>query len=611
MKALAPVLKFHFWILLGFGLILAIAGWWMTTTQMQAATATRRDAIQKATEKLPKGDVPSKDWADKLQAINADQEVLLSRSRDFLYSRQKERMVWPEVLSDAAAKLKYRADFNDPILQINYRDNYYKEVDRVYKIPRPIDSLDDSGVVVFPFTLMPHKEWGDITPTSQQMWDSMEDLWLLEPILQAILETNGGETATRHDALIVAIEYLRLKGGDRSKIGQVADAGGGAGAGGAGGMPGMPAGGGGPAGAFGDAKAGGGDGATGVPGGGNTTISTDIPDTEELGDPGQPAQDAGGGGAGMPGGAGGAMPMGDMPMGGGRGKTTDEDVGRRYIDDDPALPYRTRGFKLTVVMDHRKVPELYAQLTSSERSPWPIQILRLNIARFSDSGAVMGDVAGGGMGAGAGAGFGGGARAGFGGPPMGAGLGGAMPRGKNMRERRRGGDEDEMNFNGTTGSLGAANDQMANPFLSRVTLIGLITLYNEPPPSESAAGTTAAPIAESAGEALPGATPTSDEPTSNGLPDSATLDGISATETPEGEAKPSAAGDDAAAAEMQADDTDKPTASPDDPSAEGEASPEKPASESEPGDAKPETETPSEDTPAGTEPRKTETTTEE
>ena len=38
---------------------------------------------------------------------------------------------------------------------------------------------------------------------------------------------------------------------------------------------------------------------------------------------------------------------------------------RRYVDDDPALPYKTRGFYLSVVMDHRRVPELIAALTAN------------------------------------------------------------------------------------------------------------------------------------------------------------------------------------------------------------------------------------------------------
>lgn len=244
MKQLEPILKYHFWILLGVGLIMAFTGWWLTTGQMQAAITKRKGDIETAVKKLPSGEVPSKDWEAKLKVINDVQERLVRQSRDGLYARQKERMIWPEVILEAAAKLKYRDEFNDVIHRINYRDTYSNEVERVYAIPRPILPEDTNGVVNFPLSAMPHRVWGDLTPTSKQMWDSMEDLWLLEPILQAILEVNGGPDASRYDASILVIEQLKLRGGDRSKIGQSGSGGGGVGGGvGAGGaVAGAPAG---------------------------------------------------------------------------------------------------------------------------------------------------------------------------------------------------------------------------------------------------------------------------------------------------------------------------------------------------------------------------------
>lgn len=592
MKALEPVLKFHFWILLGLGLILAIAGWWMTTSSMQASTATLRGEIDKADKDKNVGEVPSDDWAQNLAAINVDQKVLVDRTREKLYALQKERMVWPEVIAEAASKLKYREDFKDPILHTNYRDDYYKEVERVYKIPKPIDPVEDTGIVFFPSSTMPNKEWGDHTPTSQQMWDSMEDLWLLEPLLQAIYETNGGETAQRHDAIIVAIEYIGLKGGDRSKIGQSAEPMGGpdgvmgAGAMGPGGMGEMK-----PAGDRG--------GALGAGGNEGGSIGTDIKESEELGDPGTPTDQGGrlGAGAGPMAGAG-RPDMEDIKGGGMGGGFNDPDAGRRWIDaPEEGLPYRTRGFKLTVLMDHRKVPDLYAQLTSSERSPWPVQILRMNVARLSDSGAFTPGLAGGagpdaGFGAGP-AGFapGGGVPGGFGpegggfGPAAGAGAGGFRPgagAGALPRRRRPGADFDDVRPGaGPGGRTPASNDQMANPYLARVTVVGLITLYNEPPPAESTGGAPAG------------------EPSANETPSpTAAAEPAPAEEMPEGEPQPTA----------ETDDPEKPAPTADDPATTDDQPEKKPAGDDEPSDS--DTEKPKAEEPDTEKPKAEESDTE-
>jgi hypothetical protein len=552
MKALEPVLKHHFWILLGLGLILALVGWWMTTGSMQAATATARGELAAADKNRDVGEVPSDDWTKNLKAINAEQKSLVDRTWVSLFAKQKEKMVWPEIVAEAASKLKYRENFENPILKTVYRDNYYKEVERVYRIPRPIDELDDSGIVHFPLSVLPHIEWGDNTPTYQQMWDTMEDLWLLEPILQAVFETNGGETAKRHEAIVVAIEYLGLYGGDRSKIGQSEGQQGGGGGGGteggtkgAGGVMG-------PSMSMPKTETGGGLIGGGQGGGKSAqTIATDIKEVEEFGDPGSANQ--GGGGGTQPGNAGGSP---NYSSGAAEGP-------RRYIDDDDTKPFRTRGFKLTVAMDHRKVPDLYAHLTSSESSPWPIQILRMNVARLSETGAFA---PGGGGGGGPKERRAGGGKFGGGGGLFGGGnLGGNQPGGE------------------IAGNAPSASEELMNPFLARVTIVGLITLYNEPPATESAAGTP----------------PTATQPATNDLPaepiagePAATSAQESASEEPE----PALSADDAEKADPEK--TDAPVGDPapqDDPAGAGEPSESKPADgeiEDKPAASEPGAETP-------------------
>ncbi|MFO0919808.1 MAG: hypothetical protein U0872_16030 [Planctomycetaceae bacterium] len=479
MKQLEPILKYHFWILLFVALIMAFAGWWVSTGQMQAAIIKRRADIAGAEERIPKSNTASADWEAKLKAINDKQKILVEHSRESLYLKQKQKMVWPAGdIRKNASQLKYLGEFDNGSQLLFRSSGYAREAKRVYEIPRPINSLDGSGVVEFSRQTMPSIEWGNHKPTSAEMWYSMEDLWLLEPILQAILTVNGGPEASRYDAVVVAINELQLLGGNRETIGlkvdPTADAGGIGGGGGGGGM-------------FGGGR----DRGRGPGGGGagaynrtsGTSPGTDINPVEELGDPGTgvggaaPADEFGGGvtpGDGVP------QPQRESLLG----------TGRRYIDDDPALPYRTRGFKLTVTMDHRRLPEFYAELTNTEGSPWPIQILRMNVAAVGESLSSGGRSGGQGSGGGSGMFRNESRRSGGGG---GGGL---------MRKGGFGGGAGDLAENlavapAGSGTTGASHE---TAFLAKVTLVGLITLYNEPEVLSSSVDSAAGPDSTSSPE---------------------------------------------------------------------------------------------------------------
>jgi hypothetical protein len=81
--------------------------------------------------------------------------------------------------------------------------------------------------------------------------------------------------------------------------------------------------------------------------------------------------------------AGGAL-AGAVSMGGGGGGSSSSsrwspsNMGR-YRDDKPE--FKTRGFYLEVIMDHRRVPELLVALANAD---WPINVLYVQEADFKD-----------------------------------------------------------------------------------------------------------------------------------------------------------------------------------------------------------------------------------
>lgn len=68
---------------------------------------------------------------------------------------------------------------------------------------------------------------------------------------------------------------------------------------------------------------------------------------------------------------------------------------KRYVSDEPTKPFKTRGFYLSVKMDHRRIPQLIAELTANEKSVWPVEILRVQMSRLHEDEITAGSGSGG------------------------------------------------------------------------------------------------------------------------------------------------------------------------------------------------------------------------
>jgi hypothetical protein len=527
MERLEPILKQKFWILLGVGILMTIIGWWMATGSLAATITARTKLVEEAFGMVPSGKIPNNDWSSKLATKNAEQDRAVIYTRALLWERQLNRMGWPKAVAPFAWQNGYRGEI--PLAgRENYRVAYGFEVRRVWESLRPFNQLDGSGIVLYGSDerILPQRTWGTLAPSASDMWDAQEDLWLVESLFRAIVEINGGATAQRGDASIHMMEKFELRGGQPE--GQ-RKAGGGTAPGGPGGagMMGGGAGGGhsgppmsGPGG-FGGGMGGGGEG-----GGRNAqAASADFDPAEELGDDGSGSgRGAGGGGfagAGMgsgPAGAhgGGGPGPGAPGAGGGPGMGPASGGVRRYIDDDAALPYKTRGFYMTVLMDHRKIPSLIAELSASEKSAWPVEIVRVQMVRLHDNdvdtrgGGGFGPMAGGGP---AGIGPIGGIRPGMG-PVAGPGGFPAIPGVGDNELPREGAFNDNPNAASQAAAGAAALDAaLQDPFMARVAICGIITLYKEVKPealaaiAQPAVATPAAPAAPAG--VVPGAAPES------------------------------------------------------------------------------------------------------
>ncbi len=408
MEKLQPILQHKFWILFAVAIVLPPIGWWSATGALKSEIETRREKLDSTLSSIPTGqNAPNQSWIDEITKRNQAQERINLETAMRLWAAQRPLRVWPadvaEVMKqfddrpteEEIAKLTGRA-LSVPDL---YAQDYERELRRIWEIVDPFDvtrtggtmttssaglggaqpSIDlrrDSNAkrkVVFPFEAIPKvpsEKWkAGLPPSFEEIWDAQEDIWLLTEILEAIrrLNRNANNIAEAH---VRRIDQIRLFGGKWSEGEQ----------GGATGGPGessdMAA----------EYAAISGSATGGLPGQ-KRQITADIDlnqwftELNELG-----------GGAGT-------NPLATMAMSSAASGSEMPAAGtvekRRYIDDED-LPYRTRGFYLKVVMDHRQLPDFQAELLKSR---WPLQFVAIqqvafNLNRLGSSGPTAGGAAG-------------------------------------------------------------------------------------------------------------------------------------------------------------------------------------------------------------------------
>ncbi|QDV50799.1 hypothetical protein [Gimesia fumaroli] len=495
MDKLKPILVHKFWIILFIALLLPVIGWSMATGSLAKEIDERKSAIDKAfTDAQVAPNPPNETWSTALKEINKEKEKYIGQSHKYLWDKQKSLFVWPSNIAPLMKNTPYRGDISRVPRNL-YRSAYKFEIMRAHKLANPFNLEDGTGTVDISLNTIPHvpiNKWKTLPPTSEEMWDAQEDVWLVSSILKAIAEVNKS-AANISEAPVRQITVLELRGGTVGDDGSAP-----AGDGGMSGMDGMgdmmgggPGGfGGGPAraGAMGDGR------------GGTMQIDVDMDLTKIFGN--DVDGSAGGGDDGMDG-----MSMdGPGMMGGGFGGGQGAQNLKRYYHDDEALPYKTRAFYLKAVIQSSKLPHLLAQLSSM---PWPVEIVRVQRADlFDDDKNPIATLQGGGKGRRGGAGgMGAGGDFGTGGDFGAADFGNPAGGGSGFAEEA--GGLPGMGQTPGLGNQGLRDAALSDPELAVVTIAGLMTLYKpyvppegdmmaetaggNPPPGEPATDASATP----------------------------------------------------------------------------------------------------------------------
>ena len=439
MDKLKPILAQKFWILVGLALILPIVGWWMATASLAKEYNDRRTALESAFQKIPP-EVPSPNdkWTGELAKLNTQESQQLRTTRQILWDNQLPLLTWPANIAKSMQKVPYWGEIHSDE-RLLYRSSYDLEIENTWTIARPMQA-GQNGIVDFSRTTIHSDDWVNslVPPTSVQMWESEEDIWLMRALLTGVNSVNASAEDPA-DAFVKSIKKIELRGGSPKSATPAATA--------AAPTEGAPA-----------------DASQGLFGGqrsgrGSTSGASFDP-VEELGPEELAEGDPAAAATGTPGGA--TDPSAPSGALDGQAKGARK---RRYIESNEQ--YKTRGFYMELVMDHRRVPDL---LISLGNSPWAVRILRVQQVA-TDKGASRGGSA--------------------------IVRGGAAGRGGNVSPRR-GGGEDEA----SAGEVGAS---LSDPYLAEVALCGIITIYLPP-------------AADPAAVAVPGAPADPNAPAVNGTP---------------------------------------------------------------------------------------------
>jgi hypothetical protein len=408
MDKLQPLIKHRYWICFALSVVFVVVGWWMASGVIAIEIEDRMKKVDESFTKATQGATkPNKAWVDAAKKENEADTQSYDRASKLLLQRQKNARKWPDALVNSMKGISYRQDLKDTTTRARWASIYRDQIEQLLQIVKPFKNGE--GLVLVDTSKISHKpfnSWRTSRPSSTEIWNCQEDIWLLESLLKSIARVNDGATRLT-ESQVRQIFRLHLRGGDRDAA---SSGGGGMGGGmgdmaGMGGMAGMSM----PGGAEGGAFMPGGMGMGGSSGGAASypgkefegAAGTDIL-TEEFGafaagGGAQGGMSAMGGMAGMAGMPGmGEMSMGAEAMGGMGGAPAEE---KRYVDGgdgDTTLGYKTRAFLLDVLIRDEQVPNLLASLTNSD---FPVEIVRVEIvSRFTPAKGAAGMTGGPGMG---------------------------------------------------------------------------------------------------------------------------------------------------------------------------------------------------------------------
>ncbi len=408
MDKLKPILEQKFWIFFALSLIFPLVGWWPETNAKNAEIDKRIAAITASfgTAEKDYSTIANKIWFDEITKVKKVEEERYNVARYYLWDKQRKLQIWPaKYLADRMDGIYSISPENVPKIDKNiskfYRGIYHDEVMKLYNDLKPYkailkksksgpDKLKEEGIIavrgkerVFP--IFNHSGWPKRPPSIKTVWEAQEDLWLLKSIVDAINEMNAGASNISESTIKILVDINFMGGNGRGykqskgKSKKVYNA----------------------------------DGSL-------LKKNKNVEQQEQLKLQEQqelrlqnrgkelpldysPAEDFGeesgleiasrsGGrrrGFSFGGNRDDESPVSRKPQGLSKNKKQFRSRAQgdlRYVDNDEKDPFKTRGFQIHLVMDHRKIPQFIEELS---KNPWAIRIYRTHIGTSRNSNQFL------------------------------------------------------------------------------------------------------------------------------------------------------------------------------------------------------------------------------
>ena len=394
MDKIRPVLKQIFWVMTGLVVLMLVYGWRSASVALDERIAEDRKLLDTNKKAASAGkSAPNAQWTLAAKRLNEIYREEFSGAERELHAGQLSMREFPDGPGGKdLAQIPFMKRVTERAVRAQFRDQLYREhLLKQIKILDPFIVQDNRGLIVVDPQEIPQadqSQWRVREPTSGEIWNALEDLWLLRSLFESIANVNDGSERLGTSPVRQLVS-LRFRGGNpdfdgtssaSAASGVVVPAFGGiSGVFGVAGEPAAPA----------ASTAGSTNPAVTYAG----SFDADLL-TEEFGavgaaagggpSAGRAAAGTFGGGAATFGGSGafGVPAPGLLPAapaaGGTNAETSDDEIDQsqfksRYVHH--AAEYRTRAFQLHVRVVQDDIPALLAELTNSS---FPVEILRVS-----------------------------------------------------------------------------------------------------------------------------------------------------------------------------------------------------------------------------------------
>ncbi len=204
-EVLRQIIKYRFWISIGFAALFAVIAYFMGSGPVQAEANKQITTIKTAVKDVEAYKSPTKP-TDHYKPIVEEKTGIMAKDVNKawkeLYDRQAPLLTWPDTVKGSFSKWgRTWPETEDPgkvrVAIVDYVYAYPAYVDMVYHTFNPFDYETGKGIVAAPSKeelLRPAPFTVESMPAMGKVWAAQERLWIQRTLLEVVREVNKKAT---------------------------------------------------------------------------------------------------------------------------------------------------------------------------------------------------------------------------------------------------------------------------------------------------------------------------------------------------------------------------------------------------------------------------------